>query len=68
MDRWSQDPVKARWDRGINNAGKFIDGLSNIVGSVTKFGFLKNAKNSLKESKRQFETNDPFYLYDNQHH
>ena len=55
MDRWSQDTVKARWDRVINNAGKFIDGLSNIVGSVTKFGFLKNANNSLKESKRQFD-------------
>lgn len=55
MDRWSQDLVKARWDRGINNAGKFIDGLSNIVGSVTKFGFLRNANKSLKESKRQFD-------------
>lgn len=55
MDRWAQDPVKARWDRGINNAGKFIDGLSNIVGSVTKFGFLKHANNSLKESKRQYD-------------
>lgn len=55
MDRWSQDPVKSRWDRGINNAGKFIDGLSNIVGSVTKFGLLKHANNSLKESKRQYD-------------
>lgn len=55
MDRWAADPVKARWDRGINNTGKFIDGLSNIVGSVTKLGFLKNAINSLKESKRQFD-------------
>lgn len=55
MDRWSQDPVKARWDRGINNAGKFIDGLSNIVGSVTKFGFLRNANQRLKEDKRQFD-------------
>lgn len=55
MDRWAADPVKARWDRGINNAGKFIDGLSNIVGSVTKLGFLKNSINSLKESKRQFD-------------
>lgn len=52
MDRWAADPVKARWDRGINNAGKFIDGFSNIVGSFTKFGFLKHANNSLKESKR----------------
>jgi hypothetical protein len=55
MDRWYQDPVKARWNRGINNAGQIIDGLSNIIGSVTKFGFLKNANNSLKESKRQFD-------------
>lgn len=55
MDRWAQDPVKARWDRGINNAGKFIDGLSNIVGSVTKFGFLRHANKSLKESKRQYD-------------
>lgn len=55
MDRWLQDPVKARWDRGINNAGKFIEGLSNIVGSVTKFGFLKNANQRLKEDKRQFD-------------
>lgn len=55
MDRWFQDPVKARWDRGFNNAGKFIDGLSNIVGSVTKFGFLRHANNSLKESKRQYD-------------
>lgn len=55
MDRWAADPVKARWDRGINNAGKFIDGLSNIVGSVTKFGFLRNANKRLKEDKRQFD-------------
>lgn len=55
MDRWAADPVKARWNRGINNAGQIIDGLSNIIGSVTKFGFLKNANNSLKESKRQFD-------------
>lgn len=55
MDRWFQDPVKARWDRGINNAGKFIDGLSNIVGSVTKFGFLRNANQRLNEDKRQFD-------------
>lgn len=55
LDRWSADPVKARWDRGINNAGKFIEGLSNIVGSVTKFGFLKNANQRLKEDKRQFD-------------
>lgn len=55
MDRWAADPVKARWDRGINNAGKFIEGLSNIVGSVTKFGFLKNANKRLKEDKRQFD-------------
>jgi len=54
MDRWAADPVKARWDRGINNAGKFIEGLSNIVGSVTKFGFLRNANQRLKEDKRQF--------------
>ncbi len=55
MDRWAADPVKARWDRGINNAGKFIEGLSNIVGSVTKFGFLRNANKRLKEDKRQFD-------------
>lgn len=55
MDRWSQDPVKARWDRGINNAGKFIEGLSNVVGSVTKLGFLRNANQRLKEDKRQFD-------------
>lgn len=55
MDRWAADPVKARWDRGINNAGKFIEDLSNIVGSVTKFGFLKNANKRLKEDKRQFD-------------
>lgn len=55
MDRWAADPVKARWDRGINNAGKFIDGLSNFVGSVTKFGFLRNANERLKEDKRQFD-------------
>lgn len=55
MDRWAADPVKARWDRGINNAGKFIEGLSNIVGSVTKFGFLRNANQRLKEDKRQFD-------------
>lgn len=55
MDRWAADPVKARWDRGINNAGKFIEGLSNIVGSVAKFGFLRNANQRLKEDKRQFD-------------
>lgn len=55
IDRWAADPVKARWDRGINNAGKFIEGLSNIVGSVTKFGFLRNANERLKEDKRQFD-------------
>lgn len=55
MDRWAADPVKARWDRGINNAGKFIEGLSNIVGSVTKFGFLRNANQRLKEDMRQFD-------------
>lgn len=55
MDRWAADPVKARWDRGINNAGKFIEGLSNIVGSITKFGFLRNANQRLKEDKRQFD-------------
>lgn len=55
MDRWAADPVKSRWDRGINNAGKFIEGLSNIVGSVTKFGFLRNANKRLKEDKRQFD-------------
>lgn len=55
LDRWAADPVKARWDRGINNAGKFIDGLSNIIGSVSKFGFLMNANQRLKEDKRQFD-------------
>lgn len=55
LERWSADPVKARWDRGINNAGKIIEGLSNIVGSVTKFGFLRNANQRLKEDKRQFD-------------
>lgn len=55
MDRWFQDPVKARWDRGINNAGKIIDGLSNIIGSVTKFGFLRNVNQRLEEDKRQFD-------------
>ena len=55
LDRWAADPVKARWDRGINNAGKFIDGLSNIIGSVSKFGFLMNANQRLGEYKRQFD-------------
>lgn len=55
LDRWAADPVKARWDRGINNAGKFIDGLSNIIGSVSKFGFLMNANQRLDEYKRQFD-------------
>ena len=41
MDRWLQDPVKARWDRGINNAGKFVDGLSNVIGSLLKFGAFR---------------------------
>lgn len=56
MDSWSSDTVKARWDRIINNAGKIVDGLSNAVGSVTKFGFLRNANQTLKENKRQFDT------------
>lgn len=55
LDRWAADPVKARWDRGINNAGKLIEGLSNIIGSVTKFGFLTNVNNRLKGDKRQFD-------------
>lgn len=54
MDRWSQDPVKARWDRGINNFGKFIEGLSNIVGSVTKFGSFRREGRSVIE---QFDDN-----------
>lgn len=55
LDRWAADLVKARWDRGINNAGKFIEGLSNIIGSVTKFGFLNNANRRLREDIRQFD-------------
>lgn len=54
MDRWSQDPVKARWDRGINNAGKFIDGLSNAVGTLLKFGSFRREGRSVIE---QFDDN-----------
>lgn len=54
MDRWLQDPVKARWDRGINNAGKFIDGLSNAVGSLLKFGTFRREGRSVIE---QFDDN-----------
>lgn len=54
MDRWLQDPVKARWDRGINNAGKFIDGLSNGVGSLLKFGAFRREGRSVIE---QFDDN-----------
>lgn len=49
MDRWAADPVKARWDRGINNAGKFIDGLSNAVGSLLKFGAFRREGRSAIE-------------------
>lgn len=54
MDRWFQDPVKARWDRGINNAGKFIDGLSNAVGSLLKFGSFRREGRSVID---QFDDN-----------
>lgn len=57
MDRWLQDPVKARWDRGINNAGKFIDGLSNAVGSFLKFGsFLREGRSVID----QFDDNEGY--------
>lgn len=54
MDRWLQDPVKARWDRGINNADKFIDGLSNAVGSLLKFGSFRREGRSVID---QFDDN-----------
>ena len=54
MDRWFQDPVKARWDRGINNAGKFIDGLSNAAGSLLKFGSFRREGRSVID---QFDDN-----------
>lgn len=54
MDRWAADPVKARWDRGINNAGKFIDGLSNAVGTLLKFGSFRREGRSVIE---QFDDN-----------
>lgn len=54
MDRWAADPVKARWDRGINNAGKFIDGLSNAVGSLLKFGSFRREGRSMID---QFDDN-----------
>lgn len=54
MDRWVQDPVKARWDRGINNAGKFIDGLSNAAGSLLKFGSFRREGRSVID---QFDDN-----------
>lgn len=57
MDRWIQDPVKARWDRGINNAGKFIDGLSNAVGSLLKFGAFRREGRSVIE---QFDDNEGY--------
>lgn len=57
MERWSQDPVKARWDRGINNAGKFIDGLSNAVGSLLKFGSFRREGRSMIE---QFDDNQGY--------
>lgn len=57
MDRWLQDPVKARWDRGINNAGKLIDGLSNAVGSLLKFGAFRRAGRSVIE---QFDDNQGY--------
>lgn len=57
MDRWLQDPVKARWDRGINNAGKFIDGLSNAVGSLLKFGAFRREGRSVIE---QFDDNQGY--------
>ena len=57
MDRWAADPVKARWDRGINNAGKFIDGLSNAVGSLLKFGTFRREGRSVIE---QFDDNEGY--------
>lgn len=57
MDRWIQDPVKARWDRGINNAGKFIDGLSSAVGSILKFGTFRRGGRSMIE---QFDDNQGY--------
>ena len=57
LDRWAADPVKARWDRGINNAGKVIEGLSNIVGSVTRFGGFLRAGRSMIE---QFDDNEGY--------
>lgn len=57
MDRWLQDPVKARWDRGINNAGKFIDGLSNAVGSLLRFGAFRREGRSVIE---QFDDNQGY--------
>lgn len=57
MDRWLQDPVKSRWDRGINNAGKFIDGLSNAVGSLLKFGTFRREGRSMIE---QFDDNQGY--------
>lgn len=57
MDRWSQDPVKARWDRGINNAGKFIDGLSNAVGTIFKVRALRSLGQS---SIEQYDDNEGY--------
>lgn len=57
MDRWAADPVKARWDRGINNAGKFIDGLSNAVGTLLKFGSFRREGRSVIE---QFDDNSGY--------
>lgn len=57
MDRWLNDPVKARWDRGINNAGKFIDGLSNAVGTLLKFGSFRREGRSVIE---QFDDNQGY--------
>ena len=54
MDRWAADPVKARCDRGISNAGKFIDGLFNAVGSLLKFGSFRREGRSMID---QFDDN-----------
>lgn len=65
MRRWFADPVKARWDRGINNAGRVLNGLSDAVNSIGNL-FMKGA--SLRQGWRMFNSERREIFDDNEGH